>query len=60
MTCMYKEYENENDTGATTIAKNDFQLWGEDSPQSGKPWVRNTKLPRLSTRILRKSLSKQY
>ena len=33
MTCMYKEYENENDTGATTIAKNDFQLWGEDSPQ---------------------------
>ena len=30
---MYREYENKNDTGATTIAKNDFRLWGEDSPQ---------------------------
>ena len=30
---MYREYENKNDTGATTIAKNDFWLWGEDSPQ---------------------------
>ena len=30
---MYREYENKNDTGATTIAKNDFWLWGGDSPQ---------------------------
>ena len=31
MTCMYKECENKNGTGATTIAKNEsffFQLWG--------------------------------
>ena len=35
MTCMYKECENKNGTGATTIAKNEsfffvffLQLWG--------------------------------
>ena len=54
---MYKECENKNGTGATTIAKNEsffffFFFFSYGGGGKGKPWVINTKIPGVSIRIL--------